>query len=70
MKDWRTTLGGALSSLGTTLAGVSATATFSGFHPDTMKWFMLSGFILSALGKFFAHLWAADTADTQVKTEK
>lgn len=62
MKNWRTTFGGALSALGSTLAGISTIGAF--MEPDYRKmamYFIATGVVCSALGKFFGLLWAVDT---------
>ena len=68
MKNWRTTISGALGSLGTTIAGASvffAMYKSDDFDmpPAVMKYCVLAGFAISALGKFFGMLFAADAAN-------
>lgn len=68
MKNWRTTISGALGSLGTTIAGASVffamykTDEFD-MPPTVIKYCVLIGFAISALGKFFGMLFAADAAN-------
>ena len=66
MINWKTTLGGALSALGTTLAGVGTVSALSGLSPKLMVYIALAGFFLSALGKFFGFLFAQDAVQTKV----
>jgi hypothetical protein len=65
MKNWKTTIGGAFSALGTSLAGVGTVSALSGISPKIMCGIALGGFALSALGKFFACLFAQDAVDSQ-----
>lgn len=61
MKNWKTTLGGALSAFGSTIAGISTIGAF--MEPEYKKmamYFIASGVICSAFGKFFGLLFAAD----------
>jgi hypothetical protein len=65
MNNWKTTIGGALSALGTTLAGVGTVGCIASLADNgKVKTFIvvctLAGFILSAVGKFFGMLFAAD----------
>ena len=61
MNNWKTTLGGALSALGTSLAGCATVGALTLPEYKTIAlWLILGGAILSALGKFFGLLFAAD----------
>ena len=60
MKSWRTTLGGALSTLGKTLMGIGVVPQLSGEPKPFLTYVAIAGFVLDALGGFFAHLWAVD----------
>lgn len=74
MKDWRTTLGGALGSLGTSLAGLgSVVAITSGDSPQIRKislWALVAGTVVSALAKFFTALWTPDKQQENPTAEK
>jgi hypothetical protein len=65
MKSWKSTLGGALSALGTALMGVGIIPQLSSEPNRTLTSIALAGFICSALGQFFGHLFAADTTQVQ-----
>jgi len=61
MNNWKTTIGGALSALGTSIAAIAAATAFT--EPDYKKlaiYFLVCGGMLSAFGKFFALLFAQD----------
>ena len=63
MTNWKTTLGGAVSAFGTSLAGVGVLGQFTEPPSEARKilWYVaLAGFILSGAGKFFTGLWAED----------
>jgi hypothetical protein len=76
MKNWRTTIGGAVSVLGTSLIGVGLLSQLTQISPASktiltdgqivaMWWVALVGFILSCVGKFLTALFAADAAQVQ-----
>lgn len=62
MTSVKTTIGGALSALGKTLLGIGVVPQLGGVHSDTLTYVAVAGFILDAIGGFFAHLFAADAA--------
>ena len=65
MKNWKTTLGGALSALGTSLAGCATVGALTMPEYKTIAlWLIVGGALLSALGKFFGMLFAADAVPT------
>ena len=62
MNNWKTTIGGALSALGTSIAGISTVGAFMA-DPEYKKlalYCIIGGATISALGKFFGGLFAAD----------
>ena len=59
--NWRSTLGGACSAAGTTLMGIGVMSQFSGAHSGLIQDVTLVGFVLTAAGQFFGHLFAADS---------
>ena len=68
MNNWKTTIGGALSALGTSIAGISTVAAFT--EPEYKKlavYCIISGALLSAFGKFFGLLFAQDKPSDQTK---
>ncbi len=60
MKNWRTNLGGALSSLGTALIGVGVVPQLAGTPSPMLTKVAIGGFVCECLGKFFTALFAAD----------
>lgn len=60
MTNWRTNLGGALGALGSTLVGVGVVPQLSGTPNKTLTVIATIGFVISASGKFFTALFAAD----------
>lgn len=60
MKSWKTTLGGALSSLGKALMGIGIVPQLSGEPNAMLTHIAVAGFILDAVGGFFGHLFSAD----------
>lgn len=58
--NYRSTLGGACSALGTFLMGIGVTGQFNGSDTPLVKDITLAGFIMLGLGQFFGHLFAAD----------
>ncbi len=60
MKNWRTTIGGALGALGSALVGVGVLPQLSGVPNKFLTYVAVAGFFCSAFGKFFTSLFAAD----------
>jgi hypothetical protein len=72
MNNWKTTIGGALSALGTSVAGLATVGAFaSPEYRQIALYCIVGGALLSALGKFFGLLFAADksTAENQITPE-
>jgi len=70
MKSIKTTIGGALGTLGTSLSGVASISAMSQFNGsgNITKFTMAcvaTGTLLSCLGKFFTALFAADNSEVQ-----
>ncbi len=59
-KNYKTTLGGALSAFGKTLMGVGIVPQLSGAHSTVLTYVAMTGFICDAAGGFFGHLFSAD----------
>ena len=71
MSHWKTNLGGAVSVLGTSLIGVGVLGNISsGAHSSVLWYVALAGFILSAVGKFFTALFAADASTVKDLTTR
>lgn len=74
--NWRTNIGGALGTLGTSLIGVGTLTQLSQLSPTTniltpgqlaaMWWVALIGFLISGVGKFFTAFYAADAKQLEV----
>lgn len=72
MKSWRTNLGGAIAVTGTALLAVGTLSQLSQLEPDAavlttkqlhVMWYVaLVGFIMVAVGKGLAFLFAADAS--------
>jgi len=60
MTNWKTNLGGAVGTLGTTLIGVGVLGGANVKYQAVCWWVALVGFIISALGKSLTALFAAD----------
>ncbi len=66
MKNWRTTIGGALSNFGKALMGAGLLLQTSDAVPDSkaILWYVaLAGLILSCSAGFFTSLFSADSKD-------
>lgn len=71
MKSWKTTLGGSLSSLGKTLMGIGIVPQLgTGEAKPILTYIAVTGFILSAVGGFFASLFAADKTSVQATVDQ
>jgi len=74
-KNWKTNLGGAIAVTGTALMAVGTLSQLSQIDPDAailsahqlhVMWYVaLVGFIMVAIGKGFAFLFAADASQMQ-----
>lgn len=58
--NWKTTIGGAFSALGTALMGVGIIPQLSGTSSRTLTLIAMVGFVCNAIGSFLGHLFAAD----------
>lgn len=63
--NYRSTLGGAFSALGTTLMGVGIVPQLAGVPSKTLLYIALGGFVCTGLGQFFGTLFAADAKTLQ-----
>jgi hypothetical protein len=71
MKNWKTTIGGALSALGSSLMGIGVLVAVNStqFPTELMNGVILVGFLLSSFGKFFGLLFAQDGNGTNPPTK-
>jgi hypothetical protein len=61
--NWRTTLGGAIGTLGTALMGVGMLPMLAGGAPNRVLWWTaFVGFLLNCAGGFVGHLYATDAS--------
>lgn len=67
--NYRSTLGGAFSAAGTTLMGIGVISQFNGSSTHLIQGITLAGFILTAAGQFFGHLFAADAKQVAALTD-
>lgn len=67
--NYRSTLGGACSAAGTTLMGIGVMSQFNGASSNMIRAITLAGFILTAAGQFFGHLFAADAKQVSNLTQ-
>jgi len=65
LSNYKTTLGGALSALGKTLMGVGIVPQLGGTPSKFLTGCAALGFLLDAVGGFFAHLFSADAKTLQ-----
>jgi hypothetical protein len=70
-RSWKTTLGGSLSAFGTFLMGATIVPSLPSMAAaESLKWFVVAGFILQGLGTFFGQLFAADQTAVMDMIEK
>ena len=60
IKNYKSTIAGAFSALGSTLMGVGIIPQLNGAPSALLTWIALAGFIINAIGSFLGHLFAAD----------
>lgn len=70
MKNWRTTIGGAVSSLGTGLIGMSIVPQLAGMKSNWLLGITVAGYIINLVGKFLTALFAADASTVQTLTDQ
>lgn len=68
--NYRSTVGGAFSALGTTLMGVGIVPQLAGAPSTPLLYIALAGFICTGLGQFFGTLFAADAKTLQALAER
>lgn len=58
--NYKSTIAGAFSALGTTLMGMGVVPQLSGTPSKYLTYVATAGFICTAIGQFLGHLFAAD----------
>ena len=71
MSNWKTNLGGAVSTLGTSLIGVGVLGNMTDGPHSKLLWYMAAtGFVCSAVGKSLTALFAADASAVKDLAER
>ncbi len=60
--NWKSTIGGAFSALGSALMGIGIVPQLAGTTSKTLTYVAMAGFISNAIGSFLGHLFSADAA--------
>lgn len=60
MKNWRTTLGGSVSTVGKGLIAMTVLPQLAGNHEPVLWYLSLAGYIINIIGEGLSKLWAAD----------
>ena len=63
--NWKSTIGGAFSALGTALMGVGIVPQLSGTPSHILTIIAMIGFCSNAIGAFLGHLFTADASTVQ-----
>jgi len=58
--NYKSTIGGAFSALGSTLIGIGVVPQLAGAPSKTLLYVAVAGFTCQAIGQFLAHLFSAD----------
>lgn len=67
MRNWKTNLGGALHTIGTTLMGIGLVPGSTDIHAaEQLKWVVTTGFILNAIGGGAGLLFAQDSTPDKI----
>ncbi len=61
-RDWKSTIGGAFSALGTSLIGIGVVPQLAGSPSKMLLYVAVAGFFCQGIGSFFGHLFAADAS--------
>lgn len=64
--NWKSTIGGAFSALGTALMGVGIVPQLSGTPSHVLTVIAMIGFCCNAIGAFLGHLFAADASQLAI----
>jgi len=70
LSNYKSTIGGAFSALGTTLVGVGVVPQLNGAPNVFLTRVAIAGFFCTAVGQFLGHLFAADAKVVSDLTEQ
>lgn len=70
MTSLKTTVGGALQALGTSLMGIGLIPQIADGPSEWLMYVSLAGFVLNAIGGFFAHLFAVEKQEVKEMIKK
>lgn len=70
MTNYKTTVGGAVSSLGTGLIGMSIVPQLAGMKSNWLLGITVAGYVINLLGKFLTALFAADASTLQAVADQ
>ena len=71
MTNWKTNMGGAVSTLGTSLIGVGVLGNMTdGPHSKFLWYTAAAGFVCSAVGKSLTALFAADASQLKQLSQR
>ncbi len=68
--NYKSTIGGAVSALGSTLLGIGIVPQLAGTPSKALLYVAIAGFIVQAIGQFLGHLFAADAAALKDLTQQ
>lgn len=68
--NYKSTIAGAFSALGSALMGVGIVPQLSGTSSKLLTWIAMAGFICNAIGAFLGHLFAADAKTVAELSDK
>ena len=60
MKNWRTTVGGAVSTVGKGMIMMGVLPQLAGSHSNLLWWMTLVGYVINIVGEGLAKFFAAD----------
>jgi hypothetical protein len=70
VSNYKSTIGGAFSALGTTLMGIGIIPQLAGTPNKVLLYVAIVGFVCTAIGQFLAHLFAADAKTVRDLSEQ
>ena len=70
VSNYKSTIGGAFSALGTTLMGIGIIPQLAGTPNKVLLYVAIAGFVCTAIGQFLGHLFAADAKTVRDLSEQ